>query len=75
MDLADLRNRFNYHPPLTEDRREAHGTCRAVLLDAAQVLDKLAPDCREKSLAITKLEEAMFWANAALARQTDDAGG
>jgi hypothetical protein len=31
-------------------------------------LQYLCPGSRELSLAITKLEEAVFWANAAIAR-------
>jgi len=31
--------------------------------------DQLAPESREKSLAITKLEEAVYWLNAAIARR------
>jgi hypothetical protein len=41
------------------------------MLYAAQFVDRICPDGREKSTAITKLEEAMFWANAAIARQED----
>lgn len=31
-------------------------------------IDAVCPDSREKSLAMTKLEEVMFWANASIAR-------
>jgi hypothetical protein len=72
MEQQDLVNRFNYHPPLTEDRRETHATIRSELLDVAEWLNEQLPDGREKSLAVTKLEEAMFWANAALARTPDE---
>ena len=34
----------------------------------AGFIDDNCPDCREKSLAITKLEEVVMWANAGLAR-------
>lgn len=68
MTNADLENRFAYHPANTEEKRTAHSTVRAELHRLADTLNELLPDTREKSLAITKLEEAMFWANAALAR-------
>jgi hypothetical protein len=40
-------------------------------LSLARFIDDTLPPGREKSLAITKLEEVMFWANAGLARQQD----
>jgi hypothetical protein len=68
MEQSDIDNRFNYHPPQTSEKVDAHQTVRTELLDIATDLNNLLPEGREKSTAITKLEEAMFWANAALAR-------
>jgi len=67
MAPADLRNRFEFHPG-TPDTVPVYGAVRALCLALAGELDNLAPDCREKSLAITRLEEVMFWTNAAVAR-------
>lgn len=65
----DLANRFSYHKPNTEAKIEAHQTVRNVLLEAAdKIVEVTGPPTREQSLAITKLEEAMFWANASIAR-------
>ena len=68
----DLSVRFAYHPALTEARRQEHEQVRAICLDAAQQLRDLMPPSRERSLVVTKLEEAMFWANAGIARQPDE---
>lgn len=68
MERNDLKNRFEYHPPKDEETKFAHETIRNTMHRAASDVDLLCPDGREKSLAITKLEEAMMWANAAIAR-------
>ena len=67
MDQADINNRFIYHKPSPE-KAEMHDAVRGECLSAASSLNSLLPDGREKSLAITHLEEVMFWANAAIAR-------
>jgi hypothetical protein len=59
---------FDYHPPSTDVVRGQHEQVRASLKSAAMFLAKMTPAGREQSLALTKLEEAMFWANAAIAR-------
>lgn len=65
---AELVRRFVYHPPTTDHRKEQHLTVRSSMLETARVLNELLPDGREKNVVMTKLEEATFWANAALAR-------
>jgi hypothetical protein len=69
METADLQHRFQFHPADDENRQEQHQQVRETCLVAANAIDEVCDDSREKSLAITKLEEAMFWANAAIARQ------
>ena len=36
--------------------------------ELAYLIDSTCPDSREKSLAMTKLEECVMWANAGIAR-------
>lgn len=69
MDSAELAHRFNYHPPRTPDVAHAHESVREQCTQLAAFLNSALPDGREKALAITKIEEAMFWANASIARQ------
>lgn len=69
MDTADIDNRFKFHPATTPEKQNLHSRIRAEMHDTALWVNEFLPDGREKSLAITHLEEAMFWANAAAARQ------
>lgn len=74
----EIAHRFAYHPPRNEAAVKAHERVRELLGDVAQELDALLPADRprEKALVQTKLEEAMFDANAAIARsKTGVTGG
>lgn len=64
----DLEHRFAFHPATTAEKRDEHTSMRQACHRAAQTINAEAPDSREKALALTKLEEAMMWANAAVAR-------
>lgn len=71
MAPEDLERRFAFHPATTPERQLAHQSVRTHCHQLAGVINDLLPEGREKSLAVTKLEEVMFWANAGLARQSD----
>ena len=59
---------FSHHAP-DDVEIKLHQHIRDTIAQAAHHVNDLIPgDSREKSLAITKLEEAMLWANAAIAR-------
>jgi nucleotide-binding universal stress UspA family protein len=63
-----LADRFRHHPPRGERDVQAHQRIRAAVSQAAHVLDAVMPDGREKRYALMKLEEAMAWGNAGVAR-------
>lgn len=62
-----IENNFKYHAP-----KEGQADRYVLIRDRAKVfallLDGECPESREKSLAMTKLEEAVMWANASIAR-------
>lgn len=69
--MNDLENRFSFHPANTEERRNDHEAIRTAALEFARFIADRVPPGREQSLAITHLEEVMFWANAGIARQPE----
>ena len=58
---------FTYHPP-RPDQVPRYGYLRDAAMELACMIGTLTPESREQSLALTKLEEAVMWANAAIAR-------
>lgn len=68
-DREEIERRFDYNPPKDDEARLDHEFVRHTLKTTAEHLIDTIPESRELSLAITKLEEAMFWANAAIARR------
>lgn len=67
MATGDIENRFTYHPP-QGDQPNRYEAIRSAAKEFAYLIDGAAPDSREKSLALTHLEEAVMWANAGIAR-------
>ena len=60
-------NTFTYHEPFeeTSKRSQEINTLAKMFSD---LVDNLVPKSREASLAQTKIEEAVMWANAGIAR-------
>lgn len=65
--MKKLDNVYTYHAP-KDDQTERYGEIRAKALELAELIEDCCPDSREKSLANTRLEEAVMWANASIAR-------
>lgn len=63
---------FGFHPADTTVKRDTHAAVRGRYKNLAAWLINAVPPGRERAVAITKLEEAMFWSNAAVARGLAD---
>jgi len=70
MEKADLDKRFTSHAP-DASKAELCSAVRNATRVAADVINTVVPEGREKSLAIKALEDAMFWGNAGIARHVD----
>lgn len=66
-DDRDLVRRFTYHRPV-EGQPERYEVLRAAAYALAVSYSSNCPKSRELALALTKLEESVMWANAAIAR-------
>lgn len=69
MEANEVVTRFTYHVP-KNDQPQKYAAIRSEGLIAANLINEHCPESREKSLAFTKLEEAIMWANAAIARRS-----
>jgi hypothetical protein len=62
-----FENNFKYHSP-KEGQPEKYTALREKAKEFAYLIEELCPNSREKAVAITNLETAVFWANASIAR-------
>jgi len=63
----DVERRFTYHQPKAS-QPERYVALRAKGKELAELILQCVHDSREQALALTKVEEAIFWANAGIAR-------
>ncbi|HMZ78246.1 MAG TPA: hypothetical protein PLL06_01005 [Acidobacteriota bacterium] len=62
-----IENAFTYHPP-KGDQPERYIKIRDAAKNFAFLIDECVPDSREKSVAMTNLEQVVMWANAGISR-------
>ncbi len=62
-----IANNFRWHPP-KGDQPARYERIRRMAMHFATEINATCPDSREKSLALTHLEQCMMWANSAIAR-------
>ena len=66
-EKAKIESIFTYHAPKGDQAARYENLRYGAKYFALNILSK-CPDSRERSLALTKLEEAVMWANASIAR-------
>lgn len=66
-DIARLEKDFSYHPP-KDDQPGRYVHLRDLAKALAAEIMMNCPPSRERSLALTALEECIMWANASIAR-------
>lgn len=66
-DKAKIEKAFTYHAP-KNDQPARYVELRANAKELAELMTAMCPPSRELSLALTNLEQAIMWANAAIAR-------
>jgi len=66
--MQQLEKSFTYHSPKS-DQPERYVALREAAKNLAVLICELTPPSREQSLAITKLEEVIMWANKAIAHE------
>ncbi len=66
-EMQQLNNAFVYHAP-KDGQQERYIALRDAARDLAKSYLENCPPSRERSLALTHLENSNMWANAAIAR-------
>lgn len=66
MEQKQIDNIFTYHKPFG-NQPERYQEIRNAGKLLADTVNQYCPDSREKSLAITNIQQAIMWANASIA--------
>lgn len=66
MPKLDLDNIFTYHAP-HGTQQERYVAIRDKAKELAALIQKSTPESREQSTALTNIQQAVMWANAAIA--------
>lgn len=64
----DIERNFTYHTP-TPEQLEKYALIRKRCGELGEMLQDICPDSRERSVAMTNLEQVAMWANASIARE------
>jgi hypothetical protein len=66
MKKDEIDNIFTYHKP-NSNQTTRYEKLREDAKELAYAINSMCPECREKSLALTNLQQTVMWANASIA--------
>jgi hypothetical protein len=66
MNKGQITNIFTYHAP-KDDQPARYEALRKKAREMAELIAESCPDSRERSVALTNLQQAVMWANASIA--------
>lgn len=66
--IEQLHHNLTNHPPVNDGVIQAFELVREPAKVLGEAIVNLCPDSREKSLALTNLEQTVMWAVASIAR-------
>jgi hypothetical protein len=66
---AEIDHRMTFHPVTGPAQAESYQKIREAGRVFAHLVADLTPYSREQSTAISKIDEAIMWANASIARE------
>lgn len=67
MDFCELADRFTYHKP-NEVQTQKYESIRGRGYNLANAIVELCPEGNDRDTALRKVQEAVMWANASIAR-------
>lgn len=67
MSLEEITSRFKTYP-MDDETKMKSDKIRDDIANAADAIDIYCTESREKSIALTKLEECLMWVNKCLSR-------
>lgn len=70
-EIQEVNHNFKYHAP-TDAKRPKYEVLRDIYRDVALSLLSFCPPSRERSVALTNLEQSLMWGIASIARSPEE---
>lgn len=71
INKEEIQDRFYSTKKLTNTQKLFINDMASYFAELAIRIDNICPDCRQKSIALTKLQEAKFWVVDCIAKEVE----